>query len=191
MRLVSRLLSGDARALDQFVQTYRRFITSILSRQPNLYPQDVEEVYQRFLLHIWEDGYRRLRPWRGTRSLRSYLGAIARNLARDYRRERHRNLDNAADCEIAVVPAVEMRGEWSRVGVLKAAMGKLSDRDRDLIHRRYYLEESYREIADSPGNNGESRRGCVVSRRIPPEGHSAKTSRLPVRTRHFDSSCEA
>ena len=132
-------------------ETYRRFITSILSRQPNLYSQDVDEVYQRFLLHIWEDGYRRLRPWRGTRSLRSYLGAIARNLARDYRRERHRNSDNAADCEMAVMPAAETRGEWSRVGVLKAAMGKLSERDRDLIHRRYYLEESYREIADALG----------------------------------------
>jgi RNA polymerase sigma-70 factor (ECF subfamily) len=151
MRLVARLLSGDARALEQFVKTYRRFITSILIRQPNLYSQDVDEVYQRFLLHIWEDGYRRLRPWRGTRSLRSYLGTIARNLARDYRRERYRNPDNASDHEMSVIPAAEMRGDWNRVGVLNAAMGKLSERDRDLIHRRYYQEESYREIADALG----------------------------------------
>jgi RNA polymerase sigma-70 factor (ECF subfamily) len=151
MRLVSRLLSGDARALEQFVETYRRFITSILSRQPNLYSQDVEEVYQRFLLHVWEDGYRRLRLWRGTRSLRSYLGAIARNLARDYRREWQRNPDNAADRELTVMPAAETRGDWGRAGVLKAAMGKLSERDRDLIYRRYYLEESYRDIAEALG----------------------------------------
>jgi RNA polymerase sigma-70 factor (ECF subfamily) len=151
MRLVARLLSGDARALEQFVDTYRRFITSILSRQPKLYSHDVDEVYQRFLFHIWEDGYRRLRPWRGTRSLRSYLGAIARNLARDYRRERCRNPDNAADREMAVMPEPEMRSDWNRVGVLKAAMAKLSERDRDLIHRRYYQEESYREIADALG----------------------------------------
>jgi RNA polymerase sigma-70 factor (ECF subfamily) len=151
MRLVSRLLSGDVRALELFIQTYRRFITTILSRQPNLYSHDVDEVYQRFLLHIWEDGYRRLRPWRGSRSLRSYLGAIARNLARDYRRERHRNPDNASGYEMSVLPATEMRSDWGRVGALKAAIGKLSERDRDLIHRRYYLEESYREIADALG----------------------------------------
>jgi DNA-directed RNA polymerase specialized sigma24 family protein len=30
-------------------------------------------------------------------------------------------------------------------------MGKLSERDRDLIHRRYYLEESYRDIAEALG----------------------------------------
>lgn len=151
MRLVSQMMSGDARALDQFVQTYRRFITTVLSRQPNLYSQDVEEVYQRFLLHIWEDGYRRLRPWSGTRSLRSYLGAIARNLARDYRRERHRNSANAANCDWAVTQAYDAHGECSRSVALKAALDKLSDRDRDLIHRRYYREETYREIADALG----------------------------------------
>jgi RNA polymerase sigma factor (sigma-70 family) len=151
LRLVSRLLSGEARALEQFVETYRRFITSILSRQPSLCPQDVDEVYQRFLLHIWEDGYRRLRPWRGTHSLRSYLGAIARNLARDYRRERHRNPDNAVSYEMTVMPAAEPRGDWTRLGVLEAAIGKLSERDRDLIHRRYYQEQSYQQIADTLG----------------------------------------
>jgi len=52
---------------------------------------------------------------------------------------------------MAVMPAVEMRGDWNRFGVLNAAMGKLSERDRDLIHRRYYQEESYREIADALG----------------------------------------
>jgi hypothetical protein len=31
VRLVSRLPSGDALALEQFVETYRRFITSISS----------------------------------------------------------------------------------------------------------------------------------------------------------------
>lgn len=149
MRLVSRMLSGDACALDQFVQTYRRFITSILSRQPSLYPQDVEEVYSRFLLHIWEDGYRRLRPWSGTRSLRSYLGAIARNLARDYRRERFRVCECTADCGEVVMPPSETNRESRGSGVLNAAMAKLCDRDRDLIHRRYYLEQSYREIADA------------------------------------------
>jgi len=151
MRLVSRMVSGDIRALDQFVQTYRRFITAILNRQPNLCSQDVEEVYQRFLLHIWEDDYRRLRPWSGTRSLRSYLGAIARNLARDYSRERLRRPDREAVCEMAAMPATETRGECCRIEVLKAAIGRLSERDRDLIHRRYYLEESYREIAEALG----------------------------------------
>jgi len=151
LRLVAQMMSGDSHALDRFVHTYRRFITSVLHRQPSLYSQDVDEVYQRFLLHIWEDGYRRLRPWSGRRSLRFYLGAIARNLARDFQRERCRHSDHSVDCDVAVLPAREALGENSRAGMVRAALGSLSMRDRELIHRRYYLEESYREIADAMG----------------------------------------
>ena len=52
---------------------------------------------------------------------------------------------------MVVMPAADTCGDWSRAGGLKAAIGQLSERDRDLIHRRYYLEESYREIADALG----------------------------------------
>jgi RNA polymerase sigma factor (sigma-70 family) len=151
LQLVAQMMSGDSYALDRFVHTYRRFITSVLNRQPSLYSHDVEELYQRFLFHIWEDGYRRLRPWSGTRSLRFYLGAIARNLARDFRRERRRIICNSVDCEMVVLPAIEPLGESSKAGMVRAALRSLCMRDRDLIHRRYYLEESYREIADAMG----------------------------------------
>jgi RNA polymerase sigma factor (sigma-70 family) len=150
-RLVAQLLSGDSRALEQFVAAYRRFITSILSRQPNLCAGDVEELYQRFLLHIWEDDYRRLRPWSGTRSLRAYLGAVARNLARDYRRERRRLSECAEYRDMGVLPVPECHRESARVAALKSALVKLSDRDRDLIYRRYFLDETYREIAQGLG----------------------------------------
>ena len=149
-RLVARLLSGDAYALDQFVLAYRRFITAVLSRQANLYSHDVDELYQRFLFHIWEDGYRRLRPWSGRRSLRAYLGAVARNLARDYRRERRWiSVDDLACPQTVAAPAFETHDKSDRSKVVETAMGLLSDRDRALIHRRYYQEESYREIAQA------------------------------------------
>jgi len=149
--LVARLLAGDAGAMEQLARSYRRFITSILSRQPHLYPEDVEELYQRFLFHIWEDGYRRLRPWKGTRSLRAYLGVVARNLARDYRRERRRNSRSEICHETVAGPADEPRWDSGRIEIVKRGLGKLSERDRELIHRRYYREESYREIAQALG----------------------------------------
>jgi RNA polymerase sigma factor (sigma-70 family) len=149
--LVARLLSGDTRAMEQLARSYRRFITSILSRQPHLYPEDVEELYQRFLFHIWEDGYRRLRPWKGTRSLRAYLGVVARNLARDYRRERRRNFCGEVCCETMAAPADKGATDSGRIEIVKRGLEKLSVRDRELIHRRYYCEESYREIAQALG----------------------------------------
>jgi|SRR5678816_3009999 len=150
-RLVARLFSGDVAALDHFVIAYRRFITAVLCRHAQLDLQDVDELYQRFLLHIWEDNYRRLRPWSGTRSLRAYLGAVARNLARDYRRER-RMADENGECPRLVMPTMDDAAERSdRRRIVRTALSKMSSRDQELIHRRYYLEESYREIAASLG----------------------------------------
>jgi len=149
--LVARLLSGDGCAMEQLAYSYRGFISSIFNRQPYLSPDDVEELYQRFLFHIWEDGYRRLRPWKGTRSLRAYLGVVARNLARDYRRERRRN-PCAEICHdtLAAPPDRGSVDSW-RSELLKREIDNLSLRDRELIHRRYYREESYREIAEAMG----------------------------------------
>jgi RNA polymerase sigma factor (sigma-70 family) len=147
--LVERLMSGDTFALDQFVSAYRRFITAVLSRQTDLSFEDVQELYQRFLLHIWEDGYRRLRPWSGTRSLRAYLGAIARNLARDYRRERRFDVNGAGRIPDCVQLADDAATRSDRRKIVQAALSQMSVRDRELIHRRYYLEQSYRDIASS------------------------------------------
>jgi len=149
-RLVARLISGDAAALDQFVAAYRRFITAVLSRHTQLSPEDVDELYQRFLFHIWEDGYRRLRPWRAKRSLRAYLGAVARNLAHDYRRERRFVVEEGYRAESRDVATDDVTRS-DRKRIVRTALSQMSGRDRELIHRRYYLDESYREIAESLG----------------------------------------
>jgi RNA polymerase sigma-70 factor (ECF subfamily) len=150
--LVARLLSGDSRAMEQLAYSYRGFISSIFTRQPHLSPDDIEELYQRFLFHIWEDGYRRLRPWKGTRSLRAYLGVVARNLARDYRRERRRNSCEEICADVMAAPGERMpMMDSGRSEIVKRGLGNLSVRDRELIHRRYYRDESYREIAEALG----------------------------------------
>src|SRR5712691_5848439 len=86
-RLVSRLLVGEAGAVEQFVSEYRQFIYTIFVRYLNLRREDADELFQRFLFHIWEDNFRRLREWRRKTSLSAYIAKIARNLAHDYRRE--------------------------------------------------------------------------------------------------------
>jgi len=190
LKLVAQMMAGDSYALDRFVHTYRRFVISVLHRQPSLYSQDVEELYQRFLFHIWEDGYRRLRPWSGTRSLRFYLGAIARNLAKDFQRERCRFSCNLLDGDMVMRPALEPLEENSNAGMVRAALGSLSMRDRDLIHRRYYLEESYREIADAMGLT-VNHVGVALFRAESRLKILLEKSQVPVRTRRFNSSCGA
>src|SRR5436190_2155894 len=66
VRLVASILAGDAGAVEQFISEYRQFIYAILVRYLSLSSADAEEVFQRFLFHLWEDDYRRLRDWRGS-----------------------------------------------------------------------------------------------------------------------------
>ena len=143
VRLVSRILDGGRDALEEFVLQFRPFIYAILMRHLNLSRDDADEVFQRFLVHIWEGDFRRLRAWSRKAALASYLGKIARNLARDLRRERRWDLQIDDPHE----PLPECGpGETEREQMVQTALSELSPRDRELIRRRYYLGQTYREM---------------------------------------------
>jgi len=144
-RLVARVAAGDERALEEFISTYRRLILGVLRRQVSLSPEDADEVFQRFLIHVWENDFARLKSWRGTSSLSAYLATIARNLGRDFRRSAALQIIT----EISDTPMPEDVSKVDQVTALEAAISRLSLRDRELIRRRYYQGQSYREIAEA------------------------------------------
>jgi RNA polymerase sigma factor (sigma-70 family) len=146
-RLVSRLLLGEADAVEQFISEYRQFVYTIFLRHLNFRSQDADELFQRFLVHIWTDDFRRLRRWSRNTSLPSYLARIARNLAHDYRREARFEAPQIPETsrEDVRLENVEQR-DW-----IDRAISRLSQRDRELIHRYFYLEQSYYDIAKALG----------------------------------------
>ena len=142
-RLVARILAGEAGAVEQFISKYQQFIYAILVRYLSLAPDEAEEVFQRLLFHLWEDGFRRLREWRGQTALSAYIARITRNLAHDYWRERRFETNECPDI------ALDDRGlaNVERAQIVQKALSRLSKRDRDLLHRSFYLEESHGDIA--------------------------------------------
>ena len=143
LRLVAAVVAGDSSALEAFVAGYRVFVYAILTRHLSLSPVDADEVFQRFLIHIWEDEFRRLRHWSGRGTLAAYIGVMVRNLGHDYRRERRRELP----LEDVVLREAAAPPHGERVQSVRAAVAKLPHRDRELIRRRYDMGESYKEIA--------------------------------------------
>ena len=143
VRLVARILDGDRDAFEELIARYRALIYAILTRHLNLGHDDADEVFQRFLVHIWENDFRRLRAWSRTALLAAYLGKIARNLARDFQRERR--------AEFRGYPPDTSPEETERQEMVQAAIAELSPRDRELIHRRHYLGQTYGEIAKDLG----------------------------------------
>lgn len=150
VRLVSRILEGGRDALEELVSQFRPFIYAILIRHLNLSRDDADEVFQRFLVHIWEGDFRRLRAWSRKATLASYLGKIVRNLARDFRRERPKEFQIGVDDPDEPL-AEYVPGNAEREQLIQTALSELSPRDRELIRRRYYLGQTYREIGKDLG----------------------------------------
>ena len=144
-RLVARILAGEAGAIEQFISEYRQFIYTILIRHLNLRREDADELFQQFLFHIWEDDYRRLRRWRGGSRLTSYLARIARNLAHDFRRNDPLEIHEVRD----VVFDDQRLTDLDRRQLMERALSRLSHRDRELIRRRFYQDQSRSEIAEA------------------------------------------
>lgn len=91
-------------------------------------------------------------------SIKSYLCAMARNLAADVARARRREPETVdADAEAlagwlsdGLTPEEEVL-ERERREALSRAIGMLGDPDREIIVRKYYLDEPSRTIADRLG----------------------------------------
>ena len=151
--LIARVLAGETPAADLMVSRFTRFVWAILVRQLGL-PRDLaEDLFQEVFVRLWEDDYRRLRSWSGEGDFASYLAPIVRNLALDRLRvnpDRHERpldsrdewsgLDGEPDAE-------ELAWIHEQREILRRAVGGLSERDRELVRRRYEQELSYREIA--------------------------------------------
>src|SRR5437762_9062603 len=158
-QLVARILAGDAGAVEQFISEYRQYIYAILIRYINLPSADADEVFQRLLFHLWENDFRRFRQWRGKTTLAAYIGRIARNLGHDYRRQLRFETQDCPD-----IPVEDLRLEnIEREEMIQRAVSRLSIRDRDLIHRSFYLDQTHLEIAEALGMTANSV-GVALSR---------------------------
>jgi RNA polymerase sigma factor (sigma-70 family) len=159
VRLVARILAGGEGAVEQFISEYRQFIYAILIRYLSLHPEDADEVFQRLLFHLWENDFRRLRRWRKKTTLAAYIGRITRNLAHDYRRQLRFETNECPD-----IPIEDPRLQnIEREEMIQGALLRLSLRDRDLIHRSFYLDQSHSEIGEALGMTANSV-GVALSR---------------------------
>ena len=153
--LICHLLNGDRAASGWFVRRFERLIHRQL-HDLQVPLQDHEDLFQEVFLHLWEHDCRRLRLWqgRGRGLFSSYLRVVIRRLICDVRRVRALPLP-VEDVvllggETAEDPESLLLSQEQKTAILQALEG-LPQRDRDLICRRHYRGESYKEIAAGMG----------------------------------------
>lgn len=148
VRLVERIAAGEAEALGELYDRYGRVAFGVLYRMlPG--PEAAEEVAQDAFHSVWRQA-RSYRPDRG--SVRTWLLAICRNAAIDWRRTRGKRLER----EVTIEAAAELLSDAKvdervvdslRAEHVRAVVGGLPREQREVLALAFWGGYSQSEIA--------------------------------------------
>lgn len=135
-----RLLQRDAeRGLEAALDEYGSLVKTIVSRVLYDFPQDAEECISDVFLRLWKN-----RKKLGATPVRAWLIITARNAAIDRWRKVHKTEDVPLGDDVYAAP--ELPEE--KIGPL---IGEMTQPDKDIFIRKYYLLETSAEIAQATG----------------------------------------
>lgn len=148
-QLVKSLGRGDLSALEELMDRYTPYVSSIIARILRGRQADVEELTADVFLAVW-DNRNKLRPGQ----VKGYLGAIARNRAFNLLRADHESLPLEEDVLLLETdgPDRELdRRETARI--VNTALTRLDRPQRELFVRHYYYGQTVQEAALAMGLN--------------------------------------
>jgi len=151
-QLLDRVAAGDADALGALYDRYARVLFGVLYRMLGS-PEAAEEVAQDAFHSVWRQA-RSYRVERG--SVRTWLLAISRNAAVDWRRTKGRRIAREAAIDEAAGLAAAGSVEGDVVASLgaqrvRAAVGALPPEQRDVLTLAFWGGLSQSEIAQRIG----------------------------------------
>ena len=153
-KLVRRLQKGSRTALEQVINRYTAYVSTIVWRTLGAAAtrEDTEEVVSDVFLSLWSHAHE-LDPKQG---LRPWLGAVARNRATDCLRKTKPTVPLPEDDGPSPVEGPEeTAAAKDQAERLWQAVDGLGEPDRTLFLRHYYygekLSEAVRDLGLSPG----------------------------------------
>jgi RNA polymerase sigma-70 factor (ECF subfamily) len=150
--LVARIARGDAVALGELYDRYGRTVFGVLYRVLGT-PEPAEEVAQDAFHAVW----RRAATYQADRgSVRTWLLAIARNSAIDWRRTKGKRIEREAAIDEAAELVEEIRVDDRVIASLRAervraAVASLPDEQRLALSLAFWSGLSQTEIAARTG----------------------------------------
>ena len=148
-KLVKAMRRGELSALEELVNRYTPYVSSVISRILRGRQADVEELTADVFLAAW-DNREKLQPGK----VKGYLGAIARNRTFNLLRADHENLPLEDDVLLLETdgPDKELdRRETARI--VNKALAQLDKPQRELFVRHYYYGQTVQEAALAMGLN--------------------------------------
>ena len=149
---MARIAGGDPAALGELYDRHGRTVFGVLYRMLGA-PEPAEEVAQDAFHAVW----RRASSYRADRgSVRTWLLAIARNAAIDWRRTKGRRVEREAAIDEAAELVEDTHVDERVIASLRAervraAIAALPDEQRVVLSLAFWSGLSQREIADRTG----------------------------------------
>ena len=156
-KIVRGLKRKNTDALAELMERYGRYVAGIIGQLLKGYGtvQDVEELMADVFLAVWNASDRLDLTLYS--SLKGYLGAIARNKAKDFLRKK-KLATLALDDDILVFSdSVEKEFlQKEQQSIIQKALDRLSAEDRDIFIRYYYRYDKVSDIALQMGMNEQT-----------------------------------
>ncbi len=151
-RLMSRVAAGDADALGALYDHYGRVVFGVIYRMLGS-PESAEEVAQNAFHSVWRQASA-YRPERG--SVRTWLLAIARNAAIDWRRSKGNRTERETAIDETLMLVDDLRVEDRVIASLRAervraAVASLPREQREVLSLAFWSGLSQTEIAQRTG----------------------------------------
>lgn len=149
-----RLHRGNRQDFEEIVRYYTPYVMTILQNQLGTehIEADVEEVCMDVFLALWHN-----RERIHSDNLRGWLVRVARNKACDLVRKKGVRTIPLEDLVVVSDDhALEGLDQKERSRMVRDALHKLGDSDREIFLRYYYYEQKINEIAGEMGMNPET-----------------------------------
>ena len=154
--IAERLKGKDEKALEELMDAYETEVFRIVQKiVKNILPkEDIQEIVNDAFFQVWKHADT-LDEKKG--SVRTYLAATARNLAKNRLRNHQGGVFLVQDYDVAEVADVfDTIEQEERKRIVREALEQLSGEEKEIFIRYYYLYETTVEIAARLGLNGNT-----------------------------------
>ena len=148
-KALRELRSGSEEALGWFIHRYTPYVTTVIGNiiGASMDPADIEEVAADVFFTLWQNADR-------VRSVKGFLGTVARNKAKNKLRELCGDLPLKDHILTLDVPGPEDRFQQEELAAaVKRAVLRMPQPDREIFLRFYYYYQSLEDISAETGIN--------------------------------------
>lgn len=145
-KMLRALKRKDEKALEWFIDHYAGYVNTIIFNIIGSFmtESDIEEVSSDVFLVLWENAKKIEKN-----KVKAYLGAVARNKAKEKMREKGQDIPLEED--ILIISNVDLEQDFEireQALIVKKAILMMQHPDREIFLRHYYYYQSSAQIAE-------------------------------------------